>query len=109
MTTDQWLTDRVAYLKGLKSRSEQQELLVLLTEKPNRDANDERKIAAIIRADKAAERATKARLAATAMIQSEKKAAAIAARKARTHELCKSAGLLGLAGLVNTETGKPTI
>lgn len=108
-TEAEWLTDKVAYIKGLKSPSEQQQLLVLLTEKPVRDANDKKKLAAIIKAEKAAERATKARLAATAMIQSEKKAAAAAARKARTHELCESAGLMGLAGLVDTTTGKPTI
>jgi len=35
MKSDAWLKDRVAYLKGLKSRNEQQELLVLLAEKTN--------------------------------------------------------------------------
>jgi len=30
MNNDEWLNDRVKYLKGLKSRNEQQELLVLL-------------------------------------------------------------------------------
>ena len=32
-----------------------------------------------------------------------------AERTARTHELCNSAGLLILAGLVDTKTGQPTI
>jgi len=32
-----------------------------------------------------------------------------AERTARTHELCNSAGLLILAGLVDTKTGKPAI
>lgn len=110
MTTEsEWLKDKIAHIKGLKSPSEQQQLLVLLTEKPVRDDNDKRKLSAIIRAEKAAERATKARVAASALIQREKKAAALAARKARTHELCESAGLMGLAGLVDTTTGKPTI
>ena len=47
--------------------------------------------------------------AATALIQAEKRAAAAAERKARTHELCQSAGLMGMAGLVDKVTGKPTL
>jgi CTP:molybdopterin cytidylyltransferase MocA len=110
MTTESdWLKDKISYIKGLKSPSEQQRLLVLLADMPVRDANDQKKLAAIIRAEKAAERAAKARTAATALIQAEKRAAAAAERKARTHELCQSAGLLGLVGLVDTKTGKPTI
>ena len=61
MNNDEWLNDRLKYLKGLKSRSEQQELLVLLAEKPNRTAQDDKKFNAIIRAEKASLRATKAR------------------------------------------------
>ena len=38
MNNDEWLNDRVKYLNGLKSKSEQQELLVLLAEKG--DPND---------------------------------------------------------------------
>lgn len=110
MTTEtEWINDRVAYIKGLKAPSEQQQLLVLLAEKPTPDASDRKKLTAIIRAEKATERAAKARSAAAALIHAEKRAAAAAARKARTHELCESAGLLGLAGLVDTDTGKPTI
>jgi len=110
MTTEsEWLKDKISYIKGLKSPSEQQQLLVLLADMPVLDANDKKKLAAIIRAEKAAERAAKARTAATVLIQAEKRAAAAAERKARTHELCESAGLMGLAGLVDTKTGKPTI
>ena len=42
-------------------------------------------------------------------INTEKKVAAKAERTARTHELCNSAGLLILAGLVDTKTGQPAI
>lgn len=108
-TETDWLRDKIVYIKGLKAPSEQQQLLVLLTEKPVRTSTDEKKLAAIIRAEKAAEKAAKARIAATALIQAEKRAAALAERKACTHELCQSAGLMGLAGLVDTKTGKPTI
>jgi len=109
MKNDAWLKDRVAYLKGLKSRNEQQELLVLLAEKYNRNAQDDKKLNAIVKAEKAGLRATKARQDAANLINAEKKAAAKAERAARTHELCNSAGLLILAGLVDTKSGKPTI
>ena len=109
MNNDEWLNDRVKYLKGLKSRNEQQELLVLLAEKSNRNAQDDKKLNAIVKAEKASLRATKARQEAANLINTEKKAAAKAERAARTHELCNSAGLLILAGLVDTKTGKPAI
>jgi len=109
MNNDEWLDDRVKYIKGLKSKIEQQELLVLLAEKPNRTAQDDKKFNAIIRAEKASLRATKARQDAANLINTEKKVAAKAERAARTHELCNSAGLLILAGLVDTKTGQPTI
>ena len=109
MKNDEWLKDRVAYLKGLKSLNEQQELLVLLAEKPKRTAQDDKKLNAIIRAEKASLRATKARQDAANLINAEKKVAEKAERAARTHELCNSAGLLILAGLVDTKSGKLTI
>ena len=109
MNNDAWLKDRVAYLQGLKSRNEQQELLVLLAEKSNRNAQDDKKLNAIVKAEKASLRATKARQEAANLINTEKKAAAKAERAARTHELCNSAGLLILAGLVDTKSGKPII
>src|SRR5664280_1129857 len=109
MKNDAWLKDRVAYLKGLKSRNEQQELLVLLAEKSNRNTQDDKKLNAIVKAEKASLRATKARQDAANLINAEKKVVAKAERVARTHELCNSAGLLILAGLVDTKSGKPTI
>ena len=109
MKNDEWLKDRVAYLQGLKSRSEQQELLVLLAEKANRNAQEDKKLNAIVKAEKAGLRASKARQEVANLINAEKKAVAKAERTARTHELCNSAGLLILAGLVDTKTGQPII
>ena len=80
MTQDKWLAERLAYLRGLKAPSDQQRLLLMLADKPDRTADAVR----IINAEKAAE------------------------RKARDHELYESAGLMILAGLVDTKTGKPT-
>jgi hypothetical protein len=109
MDNDSWLNDRVTFLKALKTRTEQQDLMVLLAENTKRQPLDTKKLTALVKAEKASIRANKARQDAATLINDEKKALATAARKARTHELCESAGLMGLAGLVDTLTGKPTI
>ena len=100
---EEWLSAKIAYINGLKSPSEQQRLLVLLAEKKNRTTTDEKTLSALIRAEKTA--AAKARV--TAIIAAERKAAARAERKARDHELYKAAGLMIVAGLVDSKTGKP--
>lgn len=100
---DSWLTDRLAYLSGLKSPNDQQRLLLLLTEKAEQRKDDIRKIAALVRAEKAADRAQKARADAARIVNAEK----VAERKARDHELYQVAGLLSLAGLVDKHSGKP--
>ena len=104
MTQDKWLAERLAYLRGLKAPSDQQRLLLMLADKPDHTAEDGRKMAALVRAEKTAERAQKARADAARIINAEK----AAERKARDHALYESAGLMILAGLVDTKTGKPT-
>lgn len=105
MEADKWLSDRLAYIRGLKAPSDQQALLVALAEKANQSAEDKRKIAALVRAEKAVERAQKARANAARIVNAEK----AKARKARDRELYQSAGLLIMAGLVDTKTGQPTL
>lgn len=105
MTADKWLAERLAYLRGLKAPSDQQRLLMMLADKPDRTADDARKLAALVRAEKAAERAQKARANAARIVNAEK----AKARKARDRELYQSAGLLIMAGLVDTKTGQPTL
>ena len=100
---DSWLTDRLAYLSGLKSPNDQQRLLLLLTEKAEQSKDDIRKIAALVRAEKAADRAQKTRADAARIVNAEK----VAEHKARDHELYQVAGLLSLAGLVDKHSGKP--
>lgn len=78
---------------------------MLLADKTERTAEDNRKLAALVKAEKAAERAQKARASAARIVNAEKEAA----RKARDRELYQSAGLLILAGLVDTSTGAPNI
>lgn len=101
---DDWLTGRLTYIRGLKSPSAHQRLLLLLVEQPQRTAEDERKLSALVKAERAAERALQARALAARVVDEDKKAS----RKARDHELYQAAGLLILAGLVDTKTGLPT-
>lgn len=101
---DDWLTGRLTYIRGLKSPSEHQRLLLLLVEQPQRTAEDERKLSALVKAERAAERALQARALAARVVDKDKEAT----RKARDRELYNAAGLLILAGLVNTKTGLPT-
>ncbi|EGM6571612.1 conjugal transfer protein TraD [Salmonella enterica] len=103
----EWLENKIAYINGLKSPTEQQRIMVLLAKKNSRTTSEEKTLAAIIRAEKAAERATAARAKVSAMISAERKAAARTERKARDHELYKVAGLMIVAGLVDSKTGKP--
>ncbi|MDE1492643.1 conjugal transfer protein TraD [Xenorhabdus bovienii] len=99
---DEWLRSRMNYIKGLKSPTEHQQLLVKLATIENRTREEERKFAVLIRAEKAAERAMKAKGAAAKVINAER----LAARKARNHEMFKVAGLVSLAGLIDKKTGQ---
>ena len=106
MDIETWLQDRVTFLKGVKSRTDQQELLVVLAEKENRTSQDNKKLAALVRAEKASVRAAKARQEATNLINAEKKAAKEADRKARNHRLILQGVLFDLAGLETRSRGE---
>lgn len=106
MENNDWLQDRVAYLKGLKSPSDQQALLVMLAEKQQRTPQDEKKLAALVRAEKASVKAAKARQDVANIINAEKKAAKEADRKARNHRLILQGVLFDLAGLENRSRGE---
>lgn len=101
----EWLEDRVAYIRGLKSPNDHQRLLLLLNDKKDATDDDRRKLVALIRAEKAAEKAQRAKASVAKIVNAEKEAE----RKRRNHELYESGGLLILAGLVDTKTGKPTL
>ena len=99
MENDDWIRDRVAYLKGLKARSEQQELLVLLAGNPSRTAQDNKKLSAIVKAEKAGVRASKARQDVANMLNTEKRALKEKERRARNHRLILQGVLIDLDGL----------
>ena len=106
MENDSWLKDRVAHLKSLKARSDQQELLALLAEKTNRTPQDEKKLVVLAKAEKAAIRAAKARMDAANLINGEKKAAKADERRARNHRLITQGVLFDLAGLDGRSRGE---
>lgn len=99
--SEKWLADRLAYLRGLKSPSDTQRLLLFISDKPDRTPEDERKLAALIRAERAADRAQRARAAAGRLIAADKEAE----RKARTRKLIELGGLVEIAGLTEMDRG----
>jgi len=103
---DEWLVNRVAFLKGLKSGTEPQQLLVLLAEKPDRSAADNQLLAALVRLEQANDRAAQARLAAAKLIQSSKRRSVKEERKARAHRLIQQGVLFDLAGLEHRSRGE---
>lgn len=106
MNRDEWLQSRVTFLKGLKARSEPQQLLVLLAEKPDRSATDNQLLAALVRLEQANDRAAQARVVAAKLIQDGKRRSAKEERKARTHRLIQQGVLFDLAGLAHRGRGE---
>lgn len=101
-----WLADRVKHIKGLKSPTDQQALMVALWEKEGRTDLEEKKLAVLVRAEKAALRALKARQEAASLIYADKRAASEADRKARNHRLITQGVLFDLAGLEGRSRGE---
>lgn len=107
---DKWLIERIEHIRNKKSPSDQQRLLVLLCEKEDKTPKEEQDFKALVRAEKAVARLEKAAekvASSKTKVSKILKAERSAKEKARTHELIKSAGLLIMAGLVDSETGKP--
>jgi hypothetical protein len=102
---DKWLSERILHIKNLRSPSDQQRLLLMLSEKIPRTNDEERKLSFLIKAEWAEAKAQKARSDVARIVNAEKESA----RKARDRELYQAAGLLILAGLVDTKTGSPLI
>jgi hypothetical protein len=104
-TKDEWITARLAYLRGLKSPSELQRLMMLLSDKPDRTPEDDRKLSAVIRAERAAVFAAKARMEATHLVNKEDRERKAAEKKARDHRLIELGALFDLAGIGDQDRG----
>ena len=106
MNRDEWLQSRVTYLKNLKARTEHQQLLVLLADKPDRSVAENQLFAALIRVEQANDRAAQARVAVAKLIQAGKRQSQQAERKARAHRLIQQGVLFDLAGLEHRSRGE---
>lgn len=106
MEKTDWLKDRLAHIRGLKKPNDQQALLLALADLPTRTPADEKKLTALVKAEKAAVRAQKAKQDAANLINAEKRAANEAERKARNHRLIQQGLLFDLAGLENRSRGE---
>lgn len=105
MQLDAWTVERIAYLRSLKSPSEQQLLLVLLSEK-NDEPKNEKKLSALIKFEKASVRASKARQAVNNLLHAEEKSTKEAERKARNHRLIQQGLLIDFASLEDWNHGE---
>ena len=97
MENNDWLINRIAYLKGLQSCSDQQKLLILLAEKPDRSAQDIKRLTVLIRAEKAGNKISRARQLATSVINAEIESGG----KTNNHRLLLQGKLIDLAGLAS--------
>jgi len=107
---DEWVIERIEHIRNKKSPSDQQRLLVLLAEKDDKTPKEEQDFKALVRAEKAVARLEKAAekvASSKTKVSKILKAERSAKEKARTHELIQSAGLLIMAGLIDSQTGKP--
>jgi len=107
---DKWLIERIEHIRNKKSPSDQQRLLILLCEKEDKTPKEEQDFKALVRAEKAvtrlenaAEKVASSKTRVSKILRAERSAK----EKARTHELIQSAGLLIMAGLVDSATGEP--
>ena len=105
MQMDAWTLERIDYLRSLKSRTEQQSLLVLLSEKADESKND-KKLSALIKFEKASVRASKARQVVNNLLHAEEKSNKEAERKVRNHRLIQQGLLIDFAGLDNWNRGE---
>jgi len=101
----QWIDNHLKYLHGLKSLSQQQQRFLELATLEKRTSIQEKQFKAALKLEKL----TQQMLNAKAESAKLKNAAKREERKARDHELYNSAGLMILAGLVDTTSGKPLI
>ena len=102
VSKDEWRATRLKYIREHKEPSDQQRLLLDLVDQPSRTAAEERDLAALWTAEKAAEKHQLAQIKAGNMVTGRKDAAS----KARNHKMFQAAGLMGLAGLLDTKTGE---
>jgi hypothetical protein len=99
---NEWVAKKAIYLQSLKSQSaSQKELLDLIQRRDSLNPQEERVFRSLITAERASDRAQKARAQATKLLQSKTEAE----RKARTRSLIQVGGLVEIAGLADVDKG----
>lgn len=101
MKIEDWIQNKVKELKESKTRTDEQELLLILHENKNRTAQENKEFDILVKYEKSLEQTNARKQAAVNVTQNKKKEE----RKSRDRKLYNAAGLLILAGLVDTKTG----
>ena len=90
-----WLSEKITYISALKNPSDAQKLLLELAKIQYRTPDKEKKLNALIKAEKAIDRANKQKVAVRKLLNAEKEAE----RKARTRHLIQLGALFEIANL----------
>jgi len=99
---DPWLKERVRAIRALKNPSEHQRTLLLLFDNPARDIDEDRKLLALVKAEKAAVRAQKARANAARALKEDR----LSQRRARDQLAIVRGALIDCAVLENRDPGE---
>ena len=92
---NEWLSEKITFVSALKNPSDAQKLLLELAKIEYRTPEQEKKLNAIIKAEKAIDRANKQKSVVKKLLNAEKEAE----RKARTHHLIQLGALFEIANL----------
>ena len=98
--TNEWLSEKITYISALKNPNDAQRLLLELSQIQYRTPDQEKKINALIKAEKAIDRANKQKVAVRKLLNAEKEAE----RKARTRHLIQLGALFEIANLDQRQT-----
>jgi hypothetical protein len=90
-----WLYEKINYISAIKNPTDAQKLLLELAKIEYRTTEQERKFNALIKAEKAIDRANKQKIAVKKLLNAEKEAE----RKARTRHLIQLGALFEIANL----------
>ena len=90
-----WLAEKITYISALKNPTDVQKLLLELAKIEYRTTDQERKLNALIKAEKAIDRANKQKIAVKKLLNAEKEAE----RKTRTRHLIQLGALFEIAKL----------
>ena len=92
---NEWLSEKITYISALKNPSDAQKLFLELAQIQYRTLDQEKKLNALIKAEKAIDRANKQKIAVRKLLNAEKEAE----RKARTRHLIQLGALFEIANL----------